>query len=264
MKFIFENNRSIKEEKIANAALSDNWLLSDIFKKDEISSYQDEKTRLKWAPVLSSLAFGESTAFYGFGKRIAESPDISTKSWLTIHLCDESKHAEGFSLLLNYLYPSYRGRLESLLKSKDVYIFYGKTHQCETLLQWLLCTQIAEVFGGYCYKGLYEKLGCDSAAKSFFKYILTDESRHIAYIASLIQKKRAEISSSEWQRYYRPFIERMIGLARNMFETRKRGSNYQSFESIGVDVSAFCDKAQKNLYEKLVFNDTNKSEEILI
>ncbi len=262
MKFIFEDNRSEKEERIANAALNNNWLISDIFKKNEISPYQDEKTRLKWAPVLSSLAFGESTAFYGFGKRIAESPDISTKSWLTIHLCDESKHAEGFSWLLHYLYPSYRGKLDSLLKSKDVYVFYGHTHRCDTLLQWLLCTQIAEVFGSHCYKALHEQLDYEPVAKTFFKYILTDESRHIAYIANLIQKKREEISDSEWQHHYCHFIEKMITLARNMFETRKKGSNYQCFESIGVNVTAFCDKAQSNLYKKLLVNSINEIQEV--
>ena len=109
MKFIFENNRSPVQQRIFEAASTVKWRVSDIFDGSTVSSVLDEHSRLQWAPVLVSLAFGEATAFSGFGRRIADADNISAKSWLTIHLLDEAKHTEAFTQLLNHLYPSYRG-----------------------------------------------------------------------------------------------------------------------------------------------------------
>ena len=99
MSFVYVDNRNARETKIIDAAIRNDWTISDVFKRenDFVSNHKSESERLKWAPILVALAFGEDTAFHGFGERIAEADDISTKSWLCAHLLDESKHTEGFS-----------------------------------------------------------------------------------------------------------------------------------------------------------------------
>lgn len=250
MKFVFEPNRTASEERVLKSALKSQWAVSDVFTRGQTCEFKTEAERLKWAPVLASLAFGEGTAFYGFGNRIAEADDISAKSWLAVHLLDEARHTEGFSELLTYLYPSYAGRHEELLRSRDVFVFYGHTHKCERLVDWLLCTQIAEVFGRQCYSALYDKLNRDDTAGMFLRHILQDEHRHIAYISSLIETRRQAMPESTWRQEVVPFAEKMIGLARNMFEAKRRGANYKAFESLEIDVSAFCDKAAQEIEEK--------------
>ncbi len=249
MKFIFENNRTPVETKTLASALNSQWMVSDVFKDNLPSSYLDEETRLRWAPVLASLAFGEGTAFYGFGGRIAEAEDLSAKSWLSVHLLDEARHTEGFSELLAYLYPSHHGRLEDLFQSRDVLVFYGHTHRCVDLTQWLLCTQIAETYGRQCYRALHQALAADPVVQEFFGHILTDENRHISYIGSLIRSRFARMDD-EKKNSYEPFIHKMSALARNMFEARKRGVNYRSFEAMDIDVSAFCERAQDEIVSK--------------
>jgi|GEM_PF-2535620 len=97
MHFTFSNNRSLIQQRVYDAAMASKWRVSDVFAGNTESELATEKPRLEWAPVLVSLAFGEATAFSGFGRRIAEANDISTKTWLTVHLLDESKHTEAFS-----------------------------------------------------------------------------------------------------------------------------------------------------------------------
>ncbi|MCX6123148.1 MAG: ferritin-like domain-containing protein [Proteobacteria bacterium] len=252
MRFAFDNNRSTAQQRVFDSAMVSTWRVSDVFSAGSISEVGDERSRLEWAPVLASQAFGEATAFAGFGQRIAESDDISTKTWLTVHLLDESKHTEGFSALLDHLYPSYRGRQEALLRSKDVLVFYGRTQRSDDLLQWLICTQIAEIFGMNCYKALHQKLSQDPIAGQFFANIISDEGRHIAYIGSLVDERRKAISEKAWNTLYAPFAESMILYARNMFEARKCGANFHSFVNMGIDVTAFCDAASAELARKLL------------
>ena len=252
MRFAFDNNRSTAQQRVFDSAVLSPWRVSDVFSGDSISGLGDEKSRLEWAPVLASLAFGEATAFAGFGPRIAESDDISTKTWLTVHLADESKHTEGFSALLDHLYPSYRGRQETMLRSKDVLVFYGRTQRADDLLQWLICTQIAEVFGMHCYKALHQKLSLDPIAGQFIANIISDEGRHIAYIGSLVDERWKQVGDKSWNARYAPFAESMILYARTMFEARKSGANFHSFGSMGIDVTAFCNAASEELARKLL------------
>lgn len=252
MKFAFENNRSTVQQRVFDSAMVSTWRVSDVFSGDSISGVGEEKSRLEWAPVLVSLAFGEATAFAGFGQRITESDDISTKTWLTVHLLDESKHTEGFSALLDHLYPSYRGRQEALLRSKDVLVFYGRTQRSDDLLQWLICTQIAEIYGMHCYKSLHQKLSQDPIVGLFFANIISDEGRHIAYIGSLVDERRKQVGEKTWNAQYSPFAESMILYAGNMFEARKSGANFHSFGNMGINVSAFCDAASAELARKLL------------
>lgn len=134
MTFLYTDTRTHRERKIADAAIRNSWTVSDIFvpEADFVSSYQSEPERLKWAPILVALAFGENTAHDGFGSRIAAANDIATKNWLCIHLLDESKHTEGFSSLLNYLYPSLKGNHQILFSHRDAFRFYGHTHRAES------------------------------------------------------------------------------------------------------------------------------------
>jgi rubrerythrin len=196
------------------------------------------------------LAFGENTAFHGFGQRISEADDLSTKSWLATHLLDEAKHTEGFSRLLDYFYPSYRNQQNKLFSSNDALVFYGHTHRCNSLIEWLICTQIAEVFGRYCYKGLHASLSDDPIAEKFLKNIIVDEARHISYISELIDSRRINIDDTDWNDNIRPFVEKMIRLGRNMFEAKKKGKNFHALSSLDIDVTGFCDTAQKELSEK--------------
>ncbi len=248
MAFIYTDNRDHREMKIANAAIKNDWVVSDIFMNDRdfCSSYLSEKTRLNWAPILVALAFGENTAFSGFGSRIATANDISTRNWLCIHLLDEAKHTDGFSSLLNYLYPSYKGKQDALFSARDVVKFYGHTHKTKNLVEWLICTQIAEVYGRQCYKSLHLSLNDEPIASKFLGYIIKDEARHIAYISSLIHKIRVEMQPKAWDEL-KPFIHNMIKLGRNMFEARKKGKNYFALKSLDIDVSSFCDLAEQDL-----------------
>lgn len=251
MTFVYQDTRNLRENKIADAAIKNDWTVSDIFLKDESfsSGYFTEEKRLKWAPILVALAFGENTAFSGFGLRIATSSDISTKNWLCIHLLDEAKHTDGFTALLNYLYPSWRGRQEKLFSSRDAVKFYGYTHKTEKIVEWLLCTQIAEVYGRQCYKALYSALKDEVIVNKFLGNIVKDEARHIAYVGSLINKIRQEIKRDEWDEL-KPFINKMITLGRNMFEARKKDKNYHALKSLDIDPTAFCDIAESELRDK--------------
>lgn len=252
MSFIYLDNRDTRQKKVIDATIRNNWTISDIFKddKDLISSYKNEKERLKWAPILVALAFGEDTAFKGFGNRIAEAADdISTRSWLCAHLLDEAKHTEGFSRFLNYLYPSYKNRQTELFSSRDALLFYGHTHQSNSLTEWLLCTQIAEVFGRQCYKALYTSLVDDPIAEKFLKNIVSDEVRHIAYIGSLINIRRKNMSEKDWE-HLKPFINKMIKLGQNMFEARKKGANYYALSVLNIDTTEFCNVAEAELQKK--------------
>lgn len=252
MKFIYSDNRNIRESKILDAAIRNDWTISDIFQNDNYfnSTYKDETERLNWAPILVALAFGENTAFYGFGPRIAEAGDISTKSWLATHLLDEAKHTEGFSRLLDYLYPSYKNQQDKLFSSRDALVFYGYTHQSSSLIEWLICTQVAEVFGRYCYKALHNSLSDEPVVARFFKNIIFDEARHIAYIEELIKARRRSIDEKEWNKKIIPFIVQMTKLGRNMFEAHKKGKNYQSLSFLGIDVTNFCDRAEHEIKKK--------------
>lgn len=252
MQFIYKDNRNKRETKIINAAVRNTWTVSDIFinAKDFSSDYKTETERLKWAPILAALAFGENTAFHGFGRRIAEADDISTKSWLAVHLLDEAKHTEGFSKLLDYLYPTYRNQQNKLFSSRDALIFYGYTHRVNSLIEWLLCTQIAEVFGRYCYKELHVSLNDEPVAEQFLKKIIFDEARHIAYIAELIDARLHDVDEIDRDKNLYPFIDRMITLGRNMFEAKKKGANYKALSSLGLDVTKFCNIAEMELREK--------------
>ncbi len=254
MKFTYPDNRTVIERKIINAAIKNTWTVSDIFKDDAdfVSSYKTESERLKWAPVLISLAFGENTAFHGFGQRIAGADDISTKSWLCAHLFDESKHTEGFSRLLDYFYPSHKNRHDKLFQSKDALLFYGYVHKCGSLIKWLICTQIAEVFGRYSYKALHTGLQDEPIAEAFFRNILFDEARHIAYINSLINAHIEKMDNDELNNYIKPFTQKMIGLGRNMFEAKKKGHNFYAFNHLNIDVTHFCDLAEADLYKKFL------------
>lgn len=253
MRFVYTDLRNHREIKLTNAAIKNDWTVSDIFIKDDsfFSSYLSEEQRLKWAPILIALAFGENTAYSGFGARIANSDDISIKNWLCIHLLDESKHTDGFSSLLNYLYPSWRGRQEQLFSSRDAVKYYGYTHKTEALIEWLLCTQIAEVYGKGCYKALYSSLQDEPVINLFLGSIIKDESRHIAYIESILNKARQEIGQLQWD-MMKPFIEKMIILGRNMFEARKKGANYHALKSLDIDATAFCDVAELELRNKFL------------
>lgn len=251
MSFIYLDSRDKRQKKVMDATIKNSWMLSDIFKNenDFVSSYRTEQERLQWAPILVALAFGENTAFQGFGQRIAEANDISTKAWLCAHLLDEAKHTEGFSKFLNYLYPSKVNKQHELFNSRDAYLFYGYTYRCNSLLEWLICTQIAEVFGRQCYKSLLTSMEDDSVAKIFLQNIVHDEARHIAYISSLIDKRREEIGEINWSEL-KPFIYKMVKLGRNMFEARKKGANYYALKSLHIDVSNFCMIAENELQEK--------------
>lgn len=253
MNFIYIDNRNLRESKIIDAAIRNTWTVSDIFKKEKnfVSSYKTESERLKWAPILVALAFGENTAFHGFGERIAVSDDISTKSWLCTHLLDESKHTEGFSNLLNYFYPSYSNHQNEFFRARDVLLFYGYTHRCNLLVEWLLCTQIAEVFGRQCYKALHCSLKEDPIANQFLKNIIFDEARHIAYISVLIDSRRVKMGEAQWSNH-KSFIDTMIRLGRNMFEARKKGANYYALKSLDIDVTNFCDIAEEELRKKFL------------
>jgi len=252
MRYIYRDNRTKREIKIVNAAIRNTWTVSDIFhnEKDFYSYYRTEAERLKWAPILVALAFGENTAFHGFGKRIAEADDISTKSWLAAHLLDEAKHTEGFSKLLNYLYPTFKHQQDKLFSSRDALVFYGYTHRCNSLIEWLLCTQIAEVFGRQCYKGLHTSLSDEPVAARFLRNIIIDEARHIAYISELIHVRLQSIRNRDENENLRFFIDKMITLGRNMFEAKKKGANYKALSSLGIDVTNFCDIAEMELREK--------------
>jgi hypothetical protein len=252
MKFIYSDNRSKRETKIIDSAIRNNWTVSDIFQNhdDFVSSFKSESQRLKWAPILVALAFGENTAFHGFGQRIAEAEDISTKSWLSVHLLDECKHTEGFSRLLDYFYPSYKNEQDKLFSSRDALVFYGYTHRCHYIVEWLICTQIAEVFGRHCYKGLHMSLNDDPVAEKFLKNIILDEARHIAYINELIEIRRKNMDEKEWIANIQPFVIKMIRLGRNMFEAKKKGKNYHALSSLNIDVTEFCNIAESELAEK--------------
>jgi hypothetical protein len=252
MKFVFDNNRSQSQQRVFEAAMGSKWLVSDIFSGSSVSEVGDESSRLKWAPVLASLAFGEATAFAGFGGRIADADGISTKTWLAVHLLDEAKHTEAFSALLDHLYPSFRGGHEQLLDSRDVLVFYGRTHRTTDLLEWLVCTQIAEVFGMHCYKALHQGLSLEPTAGRFFANVISDEGRHIAYIGSLIDERRRRVGEERWAAAYAPFAEKMVRYARNMFEGGRRGPNFRSFQAMDVDVTAFCDAATADLDKRLL------------
>jgi len=247
VKFIFENNRSASDQRVHDVALAEQWSVESVFAGKDISPWLKESERLPWAPVLVSLAFGEGTAFYGFGDRIAEADDLSAKTWLSIHLLDEGRHTEGFSRLLDYLYPSFKGRQDSLLKSKDVYVFYGHTEKSPTLLHWLICTQIAEIFGKHCYRALERAMAEDAVARTFFGNILKDESRHIYYIRRLIDQRRAQMTDRAWKEEIQPFAKGMMLRARNMFEAKRKGANYEAFGTLGISVSEFCDQAQTEI-----------------
>lgn len=251
MNFIYADNRNKREKKIIDATIRNTWTVSDIFKNgsDFFSSYKSEAIRLKWAPILVALAFGEDTAFHGFGQRIAEADDISTKSWLCAHLLDEAKHTEGFSRLLDYLYPSYSNRQNELFGSRDALLFYGHTYRSHGLVEWLICTQIAEVFGRQCYKALHFSLVEEPVIEQFLQNIIFDEARHIGYISSLIDVRRERMDKEEWG-HLKPFINKMIGLGRNMFEARKKGPNYYALGALDIDVTNFCNIAEAELQEK--------------
>lgn len=251
MSFIYLDNRDKRQKKIIDATIRNDWTVSDIFKSDDdfVSSYKSEIERLKWAPILVALAFGEDTAFKGFGNRIAEANDISTKSWLSAHLLDEAKHTEGFSRLLDYLYPSYHNRQTELFSSRDALIFYGHTYQSSALIEWLICTQIAEVFGRYCYKALHASFADEPVVEKFLQHIIFDEARHIAYVSSLIDVRRLNMSEKDWEQL-KPFISKMIKLGRNMFEARKKGANYYALGALDIDTTAFCNIAELELQEK--------------
>ena len=252
MKFVFENNRSSAQQIVFGSAARSIWQVSDVFTEGAISDFEDEETRLKWSPVLASLAFGEATAFAGFGGRIAEAADLSTKSWLTVHLLDECKHTEGFSSLLRYLYPSHEGKYEGLLQNRDVLVFYGRTHRVTDLLQWLISTQIAEIFGMHCYRALASKMKAEKVVANFLNNIVSDESRHLAYIGALIEERKKNLDASKWEGNYLTFADSMVHLARNMFEAKKCGPNFRSFESMGIDVSSFCDDASSALEKRFM------------
>lgn len=251
MSFIYLDNRDRRQKKIMDSTIRNDWILSDIFKNDDdfVSSYKSETERLKWAPILAALAFGEDTAFQGFGLRIAEADDISTKSWLCAHLLDEAKHTEGFSRFLNYFYPSCNNRQNELFSSRDAFIFYGHTYRSSSLIEWLICTQIAEVFGRQCYEALHASLADDPVAEQFLQNIVFDEARHIAYIGLLIDVRRAKMSEENWNQL-KPFINKMIRLGRNMFEARKKGANYYALSALDIDASGFCKIAELELQEK--------------
>lgn len=253
MKFIYSDNRNTRQTKIIEAAIRNDWTISDIFIQDEdfASTYQTEAHRLQWAPILSALAFSESTAFHGFGARIADATDLATKSWLAAHLLDESKHTEGFSRLMDYLYPSYRNRQEKLFCSRDTLVFFGYTQRCEPLVEWLICTQVVEVFGRYCYKALHEKLAEEAVAQLFFQQIIKDEARHVAYISELINVNRAAIGEQEWHRRVKPFADKMIELGRKMFDGNKKAKVYRAFCAMDIDASAFCDTAVEDLQHRV-------------
>ena len=261
MKFIYENNRTDLQEKVQKSALQGQWHVGDVFTRGDICETLTEEERLKWAPVLRSLAFGEGTAFSGFGERIAEAEDISARLWLATHLLDEGRHAEGFSRLLDYLYPSSQGKHEEVLQNRDVFVFYGHTHRSEDLTSWLLCTQIAEVFGRQCYRDLKESIGGDGVVSNFLGKIINDEHKHISYINSLIQVRKDAMSDETWRTNYEPHVEKMSKLARNMFEAKRRGENFRSFEAMEIDVSAFCDRAQTEIIERFINPKGDKSSE---
>jgi hypothetical protein len=251
MTFLYTDTRTHRERKIADAAIRNSWTVSDIFvpEADFVSSYQSEPERLKWAPILVALAFGENTAHDGFGSRIAAANDIATKNWLCIHLLDESKHTEGFSSLLNYLYPSLKRNHQTLFSHRDAFRFYGHTHRAECLVQWLICTQIAEVFGRQCYRALHTSLQDDPIVRRFLGNIISDEARHIFYIGSLINTQRSLMREADWDNL-KPYILRMIKLGRNMFEAGKKGENYRALQSLDINASKFCDVAELELQEK--------------
>jgi hypothetical protein len=254
MKFIFENNRSQLEQRTFEAAVKSDWLVSDIFSTAACTSeYLNEGERLNWAPVLASLAYGEATAFYGFGSRIAEADDLSTKTWLVTHLQDEAKHSEGFTALLNYLYPSHRGRLESLMNNRNVKVFYGHTHACKSLVEWLICTQTAEVFGRYAYSALTKVTNGDAAATLFFDKIINDEHRHIAYIGQLIDKQRSRMDAAEWDQKIEPFSEIMIGHCAKMIDSKKAWRGVRLANGDEIEVTAFCLKAANDIRIRLGF-----------
>ena len=87
MKFLYNDTRNPTQISLMRTSMHDQWWLDDIFQENQkTSSYETEESRLKWGPVLASLAFGEGTAFYGYGQRIVEAQDISTRTWLSTHL----------------------------------------------------------------------------------------------------------------------------------------------------------------------------------
>jgi hypothetical protein len=53
-----------------------------------------------------------------------------------------------------------------------------------------------------------------------------------------------------WQASVVPFMEKMLPLGRNMFEGNKRGATFRGFEAMNIDVSSFCDEANKYMLEK--------------
>lgn len=249
MKFVFEVERSEKNEATLKATFENQWSPRSTIPLGLISEYLSEEKRLAWAPVLLSLAFGEATAFQGFGKRIEESCDMETKLWLSAHLLDEGRHTEGFSYLMNYLYPSYTGRHEQFFNSRDVYVFYGRTERTITILHWLICTQIAEIYGKYCYSSIRKSLKREPVIENFFQHILVDEGRHISYVNHLISQRLNMIKHSKKQLDdIKIFTEKMSSYAEQMFI----GRNLRSFDSMEIDARIFCSKAKEQIYFSII------------
>jgi ribonucleotide reductase beta subunit family protein with ferritin-like domain len=248
MKYIFSNNRTRLQQSIYDSAIKKNWTVKGIFSSALACEYRTEKEREVWFPVLTSLAFAEASAMYGFGERISVADDLSTKSWLVTHLLDETKHTEGFSNLLRYLYPS---KLDSLQINMNRYIrlYYGKTHKCESILEWLICTQIVEVFGKNCYKAILPLVNDDRISGEFFKKVISDETSHITYVSSLINDHRNNLCEQKWRSISDEMFEKMIPLAASIFMSPS--GLLRNFEKMGIDVEKFCAQAVSDLSSEL-------------
>ena len=253
--FFLSPDKPPSESRLFDESLSftGSWLPSQMFPKDEASSYLDERRRLLWAPLLIPIAFGENTAYRGFDGRIDCAADLSAKEWLCLHLLDEAKHTEAFAIFLRYLYPSFEHAEEIYAVPTEVRRYFAISHGYK-LHHWLLSLQIIEVFAKHCFAILVRQFGGDRWAGPFFRQLLHDEQRHVTFIRMLIQRAKQELGERNWRSRNERTVVDTVRLAQLCFlgrENRKVGL----FDKMEVDIENLCRAAAVEVFEALDVSD---------
>jgi hypothetical protein len=240
--FECEPDRSLQRLIDESAARSASWTPDEVIPHGLTSAFRTEDERARWAPFLVATAFGEATAYEGFGPRISGSLGIGARNWLCVHLMDESKHALSFLKFFKYFYPTMGKNVQRFFPGLEVVRYFARARKYD-IQEWLLSTQIIEYYNKHAFLSVRETVKEDAVAHAFFQLLIDDERRHLSSIGMLLDEERGRLGDREWRTRYGAFAEEVLRLGRQVF-IGNDGAFLQHFEPIGVDAEAFCRAAE--------------------
>ncbi|MGE0173110.1 MAG: ferritin-like domain-containing protein [Oligoflexales bacterium] len=226
--------------------LQSKWCLENIFSQAKThSKHLTEVERMKWFPLLASLAFAESTSIVGLSYRISTATELRLKTFLQSHLSDERKHALGFERLFTYLYPSKVNDKLLKVSQRQIIRYFANMRRIQSLSEWLVATYVVEVFGKVCMEEALSGVSGEPITHSFLHNVLSDEARHTSYLSRIISEHNEDLSPREMAQF-NYHLERMLDLCSSMFLADDTPLA-KCLDEMQVNTFAFCQTAEAEI-----------------